>query len=229
MQLFTTTQLASGGTIERHLHAEPYATVLLAGSYEEAGDAGRVTASAGEVLLHAPFSCHQNRISAKRTHVLDLPLPFDGRRWPARAAIADPDAVVRLGESDPVSAVDCLLEQLAPLAMAAESPVDRLAAALRSAPPPAIGAWAGEQGLSREHLSRQFRAVYGVSAASYRTENLAREAWFGIVNSDDSLAMIAAETGFADQAHMSRAVARLTGRTPGQWRRWSKASGSARQ
>jgi AraC-like DNA-binding protein len=36
--------------------------------------------------------------------------------------------------------------------------------------------------------------------------------------------MIAAEAGFADQAHMNRAVLRLTGRTPGQWRRWGAAS-----
>lgn len=229
MELFKTSELATGGTIERHQHAAPYATILLTGSYEEAGDAGRVVACAGEVLLHVPFSCHRNRISATRTQVLDLPLPFNGRRWPARATIADPDLLARLGERDPVAAVDCLLEQLAPLAMDEESPVDRLAAALRSATPPAIGAWACGQGLSREHLSRQFRAVYGISAARYRVDNLAREAWFGIVNSDDSLAMVAADTGFADQAHMSRAVARLTGRTPGQWRQWRNANRPAPQ
>lgn len=227
MEPFKTTQLASGGTIERHQHAAPYATVLLTGSYEEAGDAGRVVARPGEVLLHAPFSCHLNRISPARTQVLDLPLPFGGRRWPARATVADPDMLARLGERDPVAAVDCLLEQLAPATIVAEAPADALAGALRSGSPPGIGSWAREHGLSREHLSRQFSALYGVSAARYRTDNLAREAWFAIVNSGDSLAMIAVDAGFADQAHMSRAVVRLTGRTPGQWRRWRDASGPA--
>jgi len=224
MRPFKPTQLSSGGRIDRHRHDVPYATVLLSGAYEEAGDAGRVTASAGEVLLHAPFSCHLNRISGQRTRVIDLPLPFDGCRRPSRAHIADPDAVVRLSERDPPAAVACLIEQIVPMEIASESPADRLALALRGGSPPAIGGWARREGVSREHISRRFRAAYGVTAATYRAENQAREAWFAIVNSAESLAMIAAEAGFADQAHMNRAVLRLTGRTPGQWRRWGAAS-----
>lgn len=228
MRPFKLSQLSPGGRIERHRHEAPYATLLLTGSYEEAGDAGRVVAVAGEVLLHAPFACHQNRISAQHTRVVDLPLPFDGRRYPAHATIADPDAVARLTERDPAAAVASLLEQLVPLGVdPTRTPVDRLASELCGTAPLAICEWALGQGLSREHLSRQFRAVYGVAAASYRAENQAREAWFAIVNSDVSLAMVAADSGFADQAHMSRAVARLTGRSPGQWRRWKAAKGSA--
>lgn len=227
MQLLKPTLLASGGTIECHRHRTPYATILLSGSYEEAGDAGRVVAAAGEVLLHAPFSCHRNRISPTRTRVLDLPLPFDARRWMPKASIADPDRVVGLCERDPAETVECLLEQLVPLDAVAESPSDRLAAELRGTNPPAIGAWALERDMSREHLSRQFRATYGMPASTYRAECQARRAWYAIVGSDDSLAMVAAGAGFADQAHMTRAVARLTGRTPGQWRAWSRAENKA--
>src|SRR3546814_19360928 len=71
-------------------------------------------AEAGEVLMHGAFSAHRDRISAKRTVVLDLPLPFDGRDWPARARIADPDRLVRLCERDPVEAVAALLGALVP-------------------------------------------------------------------------------------------------------------------
>src|SRR3546814_19689243 len=85
MQLFQPSQLPAAADIARHHHREPYATVVLSGAYEEAGDAGRMAAEAGEVLLHGAFSAHRDRISAKRTVVLDLPLPFDGRDWPARA------------------------------------------------------------------------------------------------------------------------------------------------
>src|SRR3546814_3330131 len=91
MQLFQPSQLPAAADIARHHHREPYATVVLSGAYEEAGDAGRMAAEAGEVLLHGAFSAHRDRISAKRTVVLDLPLPFDGRDWPARARIADPE------------------------------------------------------------------------------------------------------------------------------------------
>lgn len=225
MRLLKPSLLASGRTIERHRHHAPYATIVLSGSYEEAGDAGRATAAPGEVLLHAPFSCHRNRISAQRTRVLDLPLPFDARRWMPKAAIADPDGIVRLCERDPAAAVERLLEQLAPLDLVAESLSDRLAADLRGANPPAIGAWASSRDMSREHLSRRFRTAYGVSAARYRLESRTRRAWYGLAGSDDSLAMVAAEAGFADQAHMTRAVVRLTGWTPGQWRRWRTAGG----
>jgi AraC-like DNA-binding protein len=42
-----------------------------------------------------------------------------------------------------------------------------------------------------------------------------------IQESDTSLAAIAAECGFADQPHLTRAVASLTGCPPGFWRRRS--------
>ena len=47
----------------------------------------------------------------------------------------------------------------------------------------------------------------------------------GPVDSIEEARAVAAETGYADQAHMSRAVKTLTGRSPGQWRQW-RAAGS---
>ena len=225
LQRFAPNTLDLGGTIERHGHAAPYATVVLGGSYEEAGDAGRTVAIAGDVLLHAPFACHRDLVSGTRTQVLDLPLPFDARRRPARARLADPDFAVRLAERDPHEAALWVLDQLAPLAMECDDLPDRLAAALRAAEPAQIGHWAAQNGFSREHVSRQFRLAYGVTAARYRTENIAREAWFAAVGGDETLAQVAAATGFADQAHMSRAVAWLTGHPPGVWRRWRRPGG----
>src|SRR3546814_14173766 len=103
MQLFQPSQLPAAADIARHHHREPYATVVLTGAYEEAGDAGRMAAEAGEVLLHGAFSQHRDRVSAERTVVLDLPLPFAGRDWPARERIAAPDRIVRAFERDPRS------------------------------------------------------------------------------------------------------------------------------
>jgi transcriptional regulator GlxA family with amidase domain len=39
---------------------------------------------------------------------------------------------------------------------------------------------------------------------------------------DDSIVEVAASTGFADQAHLTRAITTLTGRSPGKWRAWVK-------
>ena len=77
-------QLETASEIARHRHTGAYATIVLAGAYEEAGDAGRFRVGAGDVLLHAPFSAHRDIVSNARTIVLDLPLPFDARDWPAR-------------------------------------------------------------------------------------------------------------------------------------------------
>ncbi|MET3667922.1 helix-turn-helix domain-containing protein [Caulobacter sp. 1776] len=52
-----------------------------------------------------------------------------------------------------------------------------------------------------------------------RVEARARRAWALITGTMDTLASIAAETGFTDQAHMTRDVKALTGKAPGAWRR----------
>ncbi|NYF33557.1 AraC family transcriptional regulator [Sphingopyxis sp. JAI108] len=219
MQLLQPSLLPAAADIARHRHREPYATVVLAGGYEEAGDAGRIAVREGEVLLHGPFSAHRDRISAKRTAVLDLPLPFDDRDWPAHAQIADPDRIVRLAERDPVEAVAALLDGLAPVAAVEEDDLpDQLSVALRASASPRIGEWAAAHGRSREHVSRRFETLYGVSPAAYRADCQTKRAWRMIVGGDDSLAGIAVEAGYADQAHMTRAVTRLTGMSPRRWR-----------
>ena len=219
MQLFRPSLLPASTDIARHHHREPYATIVLVGSYEETGDAGRLSAQAGDVLLHGPFSAHRDCISAARTVVIDLPLPFDGREWPARARIDDADRIVRLAERGPVEAVTEMMAGLSPLVEEEEPELpDQLSAVLREVKPPRIGEWAATRGRSREHVSRCFERLYGISPAAYRADCQAKRAWRKIVASDDSLAGIAAEVGYADQAHMTRVVSALTGMSPGRWR-----------
>lgn len=219
MQLLQPSLLPAAADIARHRHREPYATVVLTGAYEEAGDAGRIAARAGEVLFHGPFSAHRDRVSAKRTVVLDLPLPFDGRDWPARARVVDPDHIIRLAERDPVEAVTTLLSGLAPATTSEEEDLpDQLSAALRAFETPKIGEWAAARGRSREHVSRSFEKLYGVSPAAYRADCQAKRAWRMIVGGSEGLAGIAVEAGYADQSHMTRAVTRLTGMPPRRWR-----------
>lgn len=69
------------------------------------------------------------------------------------------------------------------------------------------------------HLNRVFRTWHGCSIGEYlrrlRVDLAARE----LIGSRKPIADIAAEMGFADQSHFSRVFARLTGMTPGQYRR----------
>jgi AraC-like DNA-binding protein len=153
------------------------------------------------------------------TLVLDLPLPFDGRDWPARGRLSDPDLVIRVASRDRKEASALLSEGFAfDPARDAELP-DLLARDLSSDPGLALGAWAVRHGVARETVWRQFRIAYGVDAATYRAEARTRRAWRQIVETAAPLVEVAADAGFADQSHMTRAVKALTGRSPGAWRK----------
>jgi AraC-like DNA-binding protein len=204
--------------IGRHYHVQPYGTLVLEGGYEEAGDQGRFEVTAGDVLLHPAFSAHRDRIGRARTYVLDLPMPLDGRSWPGMARLENADLVIRVAATDLREAQALLIEGLKPVRREWSDPADRLADALSEDPSTSIIGWTADKACSREWLSRRFKRLYAVDSALFRLEARSRLAWQRIVNSDEPLAQIAIECGFADQSHMTRAVGRLTGRSPKRWR-----------
>jgi AraC-like DNA-binding protein len=78
-------------------------------------------------------------------------------------------------------------------------------------------------GIDRFTIARQFRWAFGTSPDRYRTLRrlaLARAA----IESGQSLARAAAESGFADQSHMTRQFKRTYGLTPGRWMALTAAS-----
>jgi AraC-like DNA-binding protein len=91
--------------------------------------------------------------------------------------------------------------------------VGRAATRLCSEPGADIERLAAEQHVSRRQLERDFARWIGTSprhlAQVARLQGVSRKACRGA-----SLADIAADVGFADQAHMSRVVRSLTGLTP---------------
>jgi AraC-like DNA-binding protein len=209
--------LGPGAHVARHRHQGAYAAIVLAGGYEEAGDGGRWQVGSGDVLIHAGFTAHQDRVGAMGCRLLNLPLsgppPVDGA-----FAVADPDAIVRLAEADLSVAADALFAQSRrPLPAQADWP-DLLAARLDRLEPVRLGEWAATMSLAAESVSRGFRRIYGVSPRRYRLEARAR---FALRSLGDcaGLAALAQECGFADQAHLTRTVSHLTDRSPGHWRR----------
>jgi AraC-like DNA-binding protein len=74
----------------------------------------------------------------------------------------------------------------------------------------------GVAGIDRFTIARHFRRAFGTSPDRYRTLRrleLARSA----IESGQSLARAAAESGFADQSHMTRQFKRTYGFTPARW------------
>lgn len=210
--------LQPGAAIPRHRHNAPYAAIVLSGGYEEAGEGGRYRAEPGDVLIHAAFSAHLDRAPVRRTTVLNLPLPMLWARGSSRMRIDDADTLARLAERDISDGRALLLEALRPGSGGLQDDVDVLAGVLSEALPPALKAWSRGWDVARQTAWRRFTAAYGVGPTRYRVEARARRAWSRLVVGREDLSDIALAEGFADQAHMTRDVRALTGRTPGQWR-----------
>jgi AraC-like DNA-binding protein len=197
--------------LARHRHAEPYVAVVLAGSYLEAGDGGRVRAAAGTVIAHEPHSAHRDDFGSAGAVVLNLPT-IAGLSGPG--IVADIDAIAWAAARDLREAAALLREQFRPAAVSPDDWPDRLAEALARDPDLAISDWADAVGLVPASVSRGFARAYGVSPKRFRLEARARRAVRSLAGWQGSLAAFAAEHGFADQAHLARTVRAMTGATP---------------
>lgn len=209
----------------RHCHDDAFVAVVLEGGYQEAGDEGRFNVRAGDALIHHGFESHLDRVEARgaRVLVLDLP-PQLADSLHIRGHVADPDRLVRVAASDRAAASQLFAEQYIPAPSAPLDWPDLLASDLRALDPFALSDWAETMGVRAETLSRGFRAAYGCTPKAYRADVRARAAFAAIRATRDPLTSIAHRLHFTDQAHMTHAVARLTGATPGWWRRGQLAT-----
>jgi AraC-like DNA-binding protein len=201
----------------RHTHAGAYAAVVLAGGYEETGNWGRFRVNAGDVLFHDAFDAHLNRFEARGATILNLALTGHASGFRA-GRVYDADAVARTAERDPQVAVYILTAQLREIRPVVHDWADLLATEIVRDPNCRLDRWADAHGIAAETVSRGFARAYGITPATFRAEIRARRALKQIVHSMTSLVEIASVLGFADQAHMTRAVRVLTGATPSHWR-----------
>jgi AraC-like DNA-binding protein len=113
---------------------------------------------------------------------------------------------------DPLALARALQARLA--ASAPDPRVLEAARRLARAPGTPVPALAAAVGLGERHLRRRFAAAVG-----YGPKTFARVARFraavGLVRAGEPLASAALAAGYADQAHMTREVVELAGRTPG--------------
>jgi len=214
-------------SLPRHRHLSAYATVVLSGSLEEAGYAGRIQASTGDVLVHPSLDCHVNHKVLAGVRLIRL-LWSDPLIQSGLYHVDDLDQLAIVAEKCPADATLLLSELLRK--RATKSPrirndwPDLLAADLAMNLSTSIGDWARAHQLAPETVSRSFSKAYGISPEVFKAECRTRRAWLRITKGTDDLSMIAAETGFADQAHMTHWIRRTTGTSPGAWRRKASTS-----
>jgi AraC-like DNA-binding protein len=200
-----------------HSHRHAYAAVVLSGGYTEAGHGGRRRVEAGAVIVHGPFSAHTDSFDARGAEIVNVPLGPDLNIQGLSGEVRDPENLLRDLLENPEDAHCLLSARVERAPMEWELP-DLLAAQLDEGLGCSLASWASEHGVAPRTLSRQFQSLYSTTAAAYRAQARARRAWSRIVGENTSLPELAYDLGFSDQAHMSRAVASLTGRTPRQWR-----------
>lgn len=172
----------------------------------------------GDVVFHRAFEAHANVVTHAGARVLNLPLR-SMRGGAAFGHVADADAIARAAERDAVSAGEMLLAGAAWAECELADWPDLLARDLRSGSAVVLGEWALRHRLAPATVSRSFRSVFGVSPKRYRLEQHALMALQLLTLGSTSMADTAVAAGFSDQAHLSRTILALTGRTPRSWRR----------
>lgn len=226
-----------------HAHRWPALTLVQHGSYSLRVGRTVHECSPREVYYEPGEREHENRVGARgfRSLIVELRGGPGAALFPDReVASGDPRLLAaaarlprELAEEDAASALaleGLVLELLAgllrarPRRAAGRGPdppwlpavAERLEA--ESARPPSLGELAAEAGVHPVHLARCFRRRHGCSAGEYARRVRLRRAAEALRRGDRPLAAVAAETGFSDQSHMTRAFRRAFGVTPAVFR-----------
>jgi AraC-like DNA-binding protein len=183
-------------------------------------------AHAGPVLVTPAADLAHRRLLAAATRARGAP---PGSRAAPRAAGptpagADPGSVADTDARIAVDLLDLAAEVLAGLLPAphpAPRLVDEIRAALHADPELALDDLARLVDRSPWHVSRTFHRATGTTLSAYRRRLRVRAVLDALADGDHppGLAALAAEAGFADQAHMTRALRREIRMPPGAARR----------
>ncbi len=242
-----------GKSVPLHEHQAPYFSLLLDGAYTERGDGFDLWYEPYTLVFHDARTSHEDEmIGPCRFFAVALL-----QRWEeVIAQLGGARAhVFELDGGDPVWIVLRLYQEFLARAHATESAVEALLYELCAHVAPAqpgdlheppwlpsidtaiherfrepldLAEVAAGSGVHPVHLCRTFRRFRGRTISDallgIRVAHVCRR----LIESDETLASIAHEAGFADQSHMSRVFKRLTGYAPGAHRRRERQAKNAR-
>ena len=236
----------SGLSVAAHTHDAPLLSLVLQGhATEENGGHSRELSS--QSLLYTPsFESHGHRFltpgrwlniqfSAKWIARIGLGagvLPTAPHlvrggstvNWASRlgAEIREPDTVSQFAIE---GALLLLVSDLARLPAPGERRRPRWLSVIEDAiqasiaAPPTVADLAALAGVHASHVLRTFRQYHGCTVATYVRRQRLERARADIASSKLPLSVIALQTGFADQSHLTRAFRQAFGETPGQYAR----------
>jgi AraC family transcriptional regulator len=230
----------------------PYLVVVLEGGVAKSFGRQRWSLARDSLATVPVGGVHTSEFAARPTTVLAVRsrdgegAPFDGLRLTlrhVRAAAATSIAWRIAGElraadeSWPLAAEGLVLQLLSTAGRAETRPLRRAGWLQEArqliherAPRAAtLSGLAAELGVHPVHLARCFRREYGVTVGAYARGLRLEWAAARLTDADASLAEIAAEAGFADQSHFTRAFKVHTGLTPAQYRALTRTTNDRRQ
>jgi AraC-like DNA-binding protein len=91
--------------------------------------------------------------------------------------------------------------------------------------PPSRAELADLAGVDVAHLSRAFRAHFGVTIMGYARERRLADALRWLAWTDEPVSAVAKRCGYSDQGHLARESRRQTGMTPAAFRRAAQVRG----
>lgn len=230
----------SGTSVGRHAHDRPQIGLVHSGQLLEEA-AGRAEATESGSAILRPAGCeHCNRFDSADAllTVVEVPVerwsclePLIPDRWPLwTGELRAPRLHQRIlasarGEDLGNFALEAaLLELLAKLGSqltkgADELRVARVAARIDEDPSCSVEELALEEGLTKGQLLDAFRRERGTSLHAYQLDRRLERVRELTAGTSLSIAAVAAETGFYDQAHLTRCFRKAEGMTPGEFRR----------
>lgn len=240
---------AVGRTVPAHKHQAAYFSLLLDGAYAERGDDFDLRYEPYTLAFHSAGTVHEDEMMGPcRFFAVALLARWENVIAELGGARAH---VFELDGGDPAWLVLRLYREFLARAGAAESSVEALlyelcAQVAKRAPddqhepawlhdvdalvrerfrgPLDLVAVSSSVGVHPAHLCRAFRRFRGRTISDFmlgvRVQHVCRR----LVESEETLASIAAESGFTDQSHMTHIFKRFTGYAPGEHRRRERAA-----
>jgi AraC family transcriptional regulator len=227
----------------RHAHEHAYLTLVVGGGYEERIGAESREVGPSAVLLHPQDEEHAVRFGPRGARIVnvvlghrlserlrDLGLPLSAERW--RPNDETPWLVARLRREFAVAdaasmlAIEGIVMELLASGLrgrerSAPSRMEEAREYLRAhaAGSVTLESAADANGIHPVYLSRSFRQAFGCTVGEYLRDCRLQRALRMIGQTELTLGEIAAECGFADQAHLTRLFRARTGMTPSAYRR----------
>lgn len=216
---------APGEECRPHRHDRAQLSLLLAGGYEEDSDQGPTRADGPSVSGKPGRFEHQNRFCDAGALILALNVDAAAAldRYfvaPRPADLAGGGGLRRMaGDRAEITALAAAARPGLPGSFPPRPWLTQAHDRLLAEPGLGVAALARSFGVHPVRFARLFREAFDQSPTALRQNRRAARAVGRLIRTSTPLAEVAAAEGFADQAHLSRAVSQATGWSPGRLRR----------